>query len=426
MSDAILKAILDWNPWLQGKFPEALLGFQRDYQLLELLQLPEIKILEGARRTGKSTLMYQVMAHLHAQEKRVLYLNFDDEDLKKHTLKDIFYIFQKNEPIEYLFVDEIQQCSEWVPFVRKLYDTHAIKQLWISGSNSSLIKQDYKTLLTGRNITLDIFPLSFPEYLRFNQFDLQEKNSLPFSSEQEAKIIGLFQRYLEFGAFPAVTLRPVYKKELLINYFEDILYKDIMTRYNVNATKLKELAIYLCSQGAKEFSYRNIANTLKLHVNTVTEYMSYFQEAFLFNELYRFDYSLKQQLINNRKIYALDVGLAAANAFLFSHDNGRRLENLVQNELKRRRLEIYFHRNKKECDFIIKQELKITQAIQVTYSLVDHDTREREIAGLLEALEQYHLQEGYIFTMYEEETITLGQYQIHVLPTWKWLLKKTE
>lgn len=419
MSDAILKAIFDWNPWLQGAFPETLLGFQRDYNLLTLLELPEIKILEGARRTGKSTLMYQIIAHLHAQGKRVLYLNFDDEELGQHTLKDIFYVFQQKEPIEYLFLDEIQQCSEWVHFIRKLYDTHQIKQLWISGSNSSLIKKDYKTLLTGRNITIDIFPLSFPEYLRFNQ---QDNIALPLSSDQEAKIIALFLRYLEFGAFPAVTLRSVYQKELLMNYFEDILYKDIMTRYDVNATKLKELAVFLCSQSAKEFSYRNIANTLKFHTHTVTEYIAHFQEVFLFHELYRFDYSLKQQLINNKKIYSLDVGLAAANAFLFSHDNGRRLENLVCNELKRRGLEIYFHKNKKECDFIIKRELELIQAIQVTYSLKDDATRKREIAGLLEAMQQYHLNTGWVLTMNEEENIIIDQYTIQVIPVWKWLL----
>ena len=95
MSYAILKAIFDWNPWLQGDFPASLLGFQRDYDLLSLLELPEIKILEGARRTGKSTLMYQVIAHLQANGKRVLYLNFDDEELGRHSLKDIFYIFQQ-------------------------------------------------------------------------------------------------------------------------------------------------------------------------------------------------------------------------------------------------------------------------------------------------------------------------------------------
>ncbi len=420
MSDAILKAIYDWNPWLQGAFPETLLGFQRDYQLLDLLELPEIKILEGARRTGKSTLMYQIIANLHAQGKRVLYLNFDDEELGKHLLKDIYYIFQSKEPIDYLFLDEIQQCSEWVHFVRKLYDTRQLKQLWISGSNSSLIKKEYKTLLTGRNITLDIYPLSFSEYLRFNQ---QNNVSLPLSSIQETKVIALFQRYLEFGAFPAVALRPVYQKELLMNYFEDVLYKDIMTRYEVSAAKLKELAVFLCSQSGKEFSYRNIANTLKLHANTVTEYMSYFQEVFLFHELYRFDYSLKQQFINNKKIYALDVGLAAANAFLFSHDNGRKLENLVCNELRRRGLEIYFHKNKKECDFIVKQELELVQAIQVTYSLSEDTTRQREIAGLFEALEQYHLKSGLILTMYEEEDITLDEYSIRVIPVWKWMLQ---
>lgn len=419
MSDAIITAIFDWNPWLQGPFPEVLLGFKRDYNLLALLELPEIKILEGARRAGKSTLMYQIIAHLHAQGKRVLYLNFDDEELGKHTLKDIYYAYRQKEPIDYLFLDEVQQCSEWVHFVRKLYDTRQINQLWISGSNSSLIKKDYKTLLTGRNITLDIFPLSFREYLRFNQ---HKNTTLPLSSAHEANVIALFQRYLAFGAFPAVTLRSVYQKELLINYLEDILYKDIMTRYDVDATKLKELALFLCSQSAKEFSYRNIANVLKLHANTVTEYMSYFKEVFLFQEVYRFDYSLKQQLINNKKIYALDVGLAAANAFHFSDDHGRKLENLVYNELKRRGLTIYFHRLHKECDFIIKQELAIVQAIQVTYSLSDETTRKREIAGLLEALQHYQLREGWILTMHEEMHMTIDTYEIHVLPVWKWLL----
>lgn len=419
MSDSILKAIFDWNPWLKGDFPDVLLGFKREYNLLNLLQIPEIKILEGARRTGKSTLMYQVIEHLQRNKQRVLYLNFDDEELRKHSLKDIFFVYQRTEPIRYLFLDEVQNCSEWVHFIRKLYDTKQLEQIWVSGSNSSFIKKDYKTLLTGRNITLDIFPLSFKEYLHFNQ---QGQASLPLSSNDEATVISLFQRYLEFGAFPAVALRKVYQKELLINYLEDILYKDIMTRYDVSSSKLKEFAVFLCSQSAKEFSYRTLANTLNFHANTVSEYMGYFKEVFLFNELYRFDYSLKQQLINNKKVYAVDIGLAAANAFQFSDNVGRRLENLVHNELKRRGMEIYFHRLNKECDFLIKCGLELTQAIQVTYSLQDRDTYKREVAGLIEALQLYGLKEGFIFTMYEEETKVVDAYKIHILPVWKWLL----
>src|SRR3990167_306445 len=208
MSDSILTAIYDWNPWLKGDFPDVLLGYKREYNLLNLLQIPEIKILEGARRTGKSTLMYQIIEHLHKQRQQVLYINFDDGELRKHDLKDIFYVYQRQEPIQYLFLDEVQHCSNWIHFVRKLNDTKQIEQIWVSGSNSSFIKKDYKTLLTGRNITLDIFPLSFKEYLHFNQ---QGQASLPLSSNDEATVISLFQRYLEFGAFPAVALRKVYQ-----------------------------------------------------------------------------------------------------------------------------------------------------------------------------------------------------------------------
>lgn len=419
MSEQIIKAILDWNPWLQGEFPREYVGVQRDYDLLPFLEMDEIKILEGVRRSGKSTLMYQVIEYLHRQGEHVLYLNFDDEELNRHTLKDIFYVYEQKRSIQYLFLDEIQRCAEWVPFVRKLYDTRQVKQIWVSGSNSSLIKQDYKTLLTGRNITLDILPLSFKEFLCFHECNIDLSM---LSSSQEASVIALFKKYMQFGAFPAVALRRVFQKELLINYFEDILYKDIMTRHNVDAKKLKNLALFLCSQSAREFSYRNMGNVLKLHLNTVTEYFNHFQEVFLFSELYRFDYSLKQQILSNKKIYAVDVGMAAANAFLFSDDIGRKLENIVYSQLKRNGHDIYFHRHLKECDFLVKEDVRITQAIQVTYSLQDHKTKQRELAGLQEAMQTYSLQEGWILTMSEEEKIFLDNHVIHIVPLWKWLL----
>src|SRR3990167_766649 len=188
MSEQIIRAILDWNPWLHGIFPAELRGIRRDYDLIPLLGLPEIKILEGARRVGKSTLFYQLIDHLVELGKKTVYINFDDEELRHHSLKEIYYAYLEQEEIDYLFIDEIQQCNQWVHFVRQLYDTKKVKQIWISGSNSSLIKQEYKKLLTGRNIAIDIFPLSFREYLRFKGVD----TTPPFASEQSAKIQALF------------------------------------------------------------------------------------------------------------------------------------------------------------------------------------------------------------------------------------------
>ena len=139
MSEEIIAALFEWNPWLEGDFPDELLGIDRDYDIISYLKIPEIKILEGVRRSGKSTLLYQIAKDGLEHGKKVLYINFDDEILKQHSLSDIYYTYLQHGEIDYLLIDEIQQCSEWVPFVRKFYDRKIFDQVWITGSNSSLI-----------------------------------------------------------------------------------------------------------------------------------------------------------------------------------------------------------------------------------------------------------------------------------------------
>ncbi len=316
--------------------------------------------------------------------------------------------------MKYLFIDEIQNCKDWVSFIRKTYDRKEIPQIWISGSNSSFIKKEFATLLTGRNITISVYPLSFKEYLSFKGIE----TTPPFSSQKESLIKSHFMQYMEVGAFPAVVLRPVLQKELLINYFEDFIYKDIASRHDVNLVKIKELGIYLATNSAKSFSYRGCASALGMHPKTIMDYCSYFYEIFLFHELYKFDYSLKNQIGSDKKIYITDTGLASAISFRFSEDYGRILENLVFNELSRQNQEIYFHKQKYECDFLIKKELKITAAIQVTKTLNDPEAKQREIRGLLEAMQSYQLTEGLILTMDEEGF----EDRIKIIPIWKWLL----
>ncbi|HEX2583471.1 MAG TPA: ATP-binding protein, partial [Chlamydiales bacterium] len=234
--------------------------------------------------------------------------------------------------------------------------------------------------------------------------------------------------YLEFGAFPAVVLRPVLQKELLINYFEDFIYKDIASRHEVNSIKIKELGTYLATNSAKNFSYRGCATALGIHPSTVMDYCSYFYEIFLFSELYKFDYSLKNQIGSDKKIYITDTGLANAISFRFSEDKGRILENVVHNELKRHQQDIYFHKHSYECDFLVKRDLKIVQAIQVTKTLSDPDVKQREYRGLLEAMRIYQLTEGLILTLdeegFEEIDESNGKRQITITPVWKWLLKR--
>lgn len=420
MNEEILKALFDWNPWIEGIFPKELAGFRRKYELDQYLQIPEIKVLEGARRVGKSTLIYQIIEQLLEKDESVLYINFEDEVLKKYTLNEIVSAFREQADVQNLFIDEVQNCRDWVSFIRKTYDRKEIPQIWISGSNSSFIKKEFASLLTGRNITIHVYPLSFDEYLHFKSIETKP----PFSSQKETAIKSHFKQYMEVGAFPAVVLRPVLQKELLISYFEDFIYKDIASRHDVNLVKIKELGIYLATNSAKSFSYRGCASALGMHPKTIMDYCSYFYEIFLFSELYKFDYSLKNQMGSDKKIYITDTGLASAISFRFSEDHGRILENIVFNELKRRNEEIYFHKYKYECDFLIKKELKITSAIQVTKTLSDPEVKQREIRGLLEAMQTYQLNEGLILTLDEEgtEVIDHENQHIKIIPTWKWLL----
>jgi len=423
MSEEILKSIYDWNPWMEGKFPKELAGFPRSYFLEDYLKISEIKILEGARRVGKSTLLYQIIEKILKQRKKVLYINFEDEVLKKYTLNEIISAYSAVDSPENLFIDEIQNCKEWVPFIRKAYDRKEIPQIWISGSNSSFIKKEFATLLTGRNITIKVYPLSFREYLQFRSI---KGIPLPVSSKKLTEIKKHFKSYLEMGAFPAVILRPVLQKELLISYFEDFIYKDIASRHEVNTLKIKELGIYLATNSAKLFSYRGCATALGIHPKTVMDYCAYFYEIFLFSELYKFDYSLKNQIGSEKKIYITDTGMANAISFRFSEDLGRILENIVFNELKRQEKEIYFFKQKQECDFLIKEDLKISQAIQVSKTLQDPEVKKRELGGLLEAMHIHKLDHGLILSMDEEGLETIEsegiQLKIKILPIWKWLL----
>ncbi|MFT4244386.1 MAG: ATP-binding protein [Candidatus Woesearchaeota archaeon] len=419
MKEGILTSILDWNPWFDGEFPKKLLGFKRDIDIEQYLQTNEIKILEGSRRVGKSTLMYQVMYKVYKENKNILYLNFDDEILRQYSLSEVFETFLEYKEVDYLFVDEIQNCTNWVHYIRKLYDLKKLKQIWITGSNSNLIKQEYASLLTGRNITLQIFSLNFNEFLRFKNL---KYNMKLLSTDKKIQLYKLFKEYYQFGAFPEVALREVNKKELLINYFEDFLFKDIVSRYNVNSIKLKELSLYLSSNSSKYISYRNLAKVLELNYNSIVDYISYYLEVYLFDMLYKYDISVKKQISNDRKVYSLDTGISNSVSFKFSEDRGRILENIVFIELKRRGLEVYYHKEKKECDFIIKGGLNIDQAIQVTTSLEDIDTRKRELAGLVDACRTYNLKRGLILTQDEEYELEEEGVSIQVLPLWKWLL----
>ena len=187
----------------------------------------------------------------------------------------------------------------------------------------------------------------------------------------------------------------------------------------------KLLITYLFTNLTGETNYNSLKNLLNFKsATTVKNYLEFMRESYLVFELFKYDYSLKKQYVSNKKMFVIDNGVRNAVAFSFSKDTGKLLENLVFIELKRRAEDIFYYKGKKECDFLVRKGLKITEAIQVSLSLGNPETEQREIAGLLEAMEKFKLKKGLIITESQEDERKIKGQKIEIVPAWKWLLKK--
>jgi predicted AAA+ superfamily ATPase len=234
-----------------------------------------------------------------------------------------------------------------------------------------------------------------------------------------------FNDYLDSGGFPkAVSLDAELRRQEIIMYYETIILKDIVARYNLkNYDSVKKVAHFLVSNIGKPYNLNKVRIALNLSYDLVHKYFEYLKDTFLIFEIYQYNHSLNKQFANRQKVYCIDNGILANTAFRISEDYGRYLENVVFIELMHRNHEVYFHQEKKECDFVIKEGLQIIQAIQVSRSLYAEHTYKREMEGLLEAMNTYGLNEGMLLTENEESETTFEGFKITVQPVWKWLLK---
>ncbi len=368
------------------------------------------RILVGVRRCGKSTLMQQ----LRRKNGGGAYLNFEDPRLAGFQAED----FQKlldalqeayGQSNAYYF-DEIQVVDKWEWFVRQLLDSN--KQVVVTGSNASLFGQKTGTKLTGRHLDAEVFPFSYSEMLRFSKEKAGDQS---------------YEKYLERGGFPEYLRTG--RAEVLQRLFDDILARDIVSRKNIrNSTQLRELAIALTSNIGKEFSYNSLRKTLEIPaVQTVIDYISYLQDSFLLFTVQKFDFSYKKRLIAPKKVYAVDTGLAKNLSASFTEDSGRLLENAVYLELRKRfgQDSVFFFKGNRECDFIVKEKNKPTQAIQVTHSL-DSDNEKRETFGLAEAMEALGIKNGLVITINQKDELTVQGRKVQVVPAHEWASKQVE
>jgi len=398
----------------------------------KLIQIKEAIIITGARRSGKSYLLKMIWQKLcsagNVAENNFFCLNFEDERLMNFEavdfddMLDIFFeMFSVGRKQKiYLFFDEIQVIKGWEKFINRLLREEGFK-IFIAGSNAALLSKEIDTALTGRSYPINLFPLSFAEFARY-KMGRDLGNTDLYRQTTRIKIKKIFNSYVENGGFPEVVLQNF--RPLLQEYLRNIIYRDIVLRYKIKQeANLKEIAAFAISNIGNDLSLKRIAQMAKMkNITTVKNYLSYLENSFLFYRASKHSYSLKTQIYNPDKFYVVDHGFYNETAFSSSSDKGKVLENMVYMELKREYPQIYYYRGKKECDFVVKEKNKITQAIQTTVALNDGN-RQREIGGLLEAMDEFALKEGLILTESESARIERDGKVIEVKPIWQWCLR---
>lgn len=370
------------------------------------LEIPFANIISGVRRCGKSTLLKQKMSSL----KNFYYLNFEDPRLIEFELSDFIKLdeifLEEFGKSNYYFFDEIQNIPKWEIKIRTLLDER--KYVFLTGSNASLLSKELGTRLTGRNLRHELFPFSFSEFLKIRNLKPSEDS---------------FNIYLKEGGFPDYLK---FRDPLILqNLLSDVLNRDIISRYNIRSSRaLTLLTNYLLTNPTKEFSNNNLRKMFEVgSVNSIISFISYLEDSYLIFTINLFDESLKKQLANPKKVFIIDNGLISVNSSSISPDYGKLLENLVFLSLRRKGKDIFYFKQKKECDFVIKKGKRIVSAFQVCYNL-NEDNQKREIEGILEALNRFDLKEGTILTFNQEDEYLIDKKKIIVKPVWKWLMEK--
>lgn len=394
--------------------------------------------LYGPRRCGKTFLFYQTIQELIKRGipfQNIAYINFEDERIQPFS-KDDWDVFldaylelypDNTGGKTYFFLDEIQEVPLWDKFVRRLSEQPDF-QLFLTGSSSKLFSVEISTALRGRTLSYFLMPFSFKEFLRANEFKIE--NNLEYSSSRH-KAKKLFQEYMKFGGFPEIfNKEDGLKIQILQGYFDLIFYKDIVDRYKIrNFTLMKNIMRYLLTHFSSTFSFTSYYNFLKssgskIGKDTIFEYISCLEEVNFIKLVPLFDYSLKKQTVNPKKIYCIDTGLVTAASFQFSENRGRYLENMVFLELLRKGKEIYYFKiDNNEVDFLITKKGRPEQLIQVSDNIEDKKTKEREIRALVTASKKLNIKNCLILTDDQKFDIHEDGLKINVLPLWKWLLE---
>lgn len=381
-----------------------------------------IKVIIGPRRAGKSSFAIHCLSKLDSFG----YVNFDDEKLVEITdyneiISAVDSIYNKP---KYLLLDEIQNLAKWELFVNRLQRQGY--NLIITGSNSKLLSSELATHLTGRYSSILLFTFSFKEYLKFRGRELTE-----------SEIKEYLNSYLELGGYPEPLVKNLDYKDYLLTLLNSIIYKDIVKRFKIRSVQgIEDLSSYLISNVAKDYSYNTLRQITKCRsVHTVEKYLNYLEESFVLFRLNRFSFKVKTQINSPKKIYCFDNGFINAKAFRLSRDIGKIYENMVAIQLKKAELAgkiaFFYWKNQQqqEVDFVVKENTKVKQLIQVCYDLTNLATKKREVRALILASKELKCKNLLVITHdYEAEVLEEwfgAKRKIKFIPFWKWLSKNS-
>ena len=383
------------------------------------------QVVIGVRRSGKSTICHKVLLEKNIE---YAYVNFDDDrmsDVKTEDLNTVLScIYQVyGSDIQYLFIDEIQNVDGWYLFVNRLLRTNI--KVFVTGSNAKLLSGELATHLTGRYNEIRLYPFSFSEYCDFHKIDTQ---SITTKADAERK--RAFVEYVNDGGFPEIqNLRN--KRVYVQSLIEAIVTKDIQKRFKVrNVDTLRKITHHLINNICQEINYDEISKLLNITDNTVRKYVDYLRQAFLIQLLTKYSYKSKER-IRNAKSYIIDPGLQNNRDNAFGSENiGWRLENIVYIELLRRCsnnfLDIYYYKansRSKEVDFVVCNQNKTVELIQVAYDIDNVKTYNREVSSLINASTQLHCDNLSLIAFTNTRDIELQGKTIHIISAIEWLLE---
>lgn len=362
---------------------------RKDYldKIINVIGTPDIKVITGVRRSGKSKLLEAFKSYVTANvpNANIIHINFNlpeyDDLTEYRPLYDHINAAYKEGVENFVLIDEIQMCNNFEKAINGLHASEKF-DIYITGSNAFLLSSDLATLFTGRTFEIKVYPFSFAEYVKYFRYD---------------DLYAAFDKYISEGGMAGSY---VYKdQEAKYDYIEEVfdtlIVRDIRRKYKIRNTALMDrLVDFLMDNISNLTSTRNISDTFninkdKINHKTVGSYMQYLCNAFAFYKVRRYDIKGKKYLSTTEKYYLSDHSFRYAKLGTKNMDYGRTLENIVAIELLRRGYEVYVGvLYKKEIDFVaIKRDEKVY--IQVSDNITDDKTFQREVSPLLSIQDAY-------------------------------------